>query len=165
MDWLSCVYLFTIFCTWQTQEITDNPQGLTTAVAPVTIRVLDVNDETPTFNQLVYLGTVLENTQARIPVTLNPEGTQLNVRDYDEVSMWCMYAHINTHTHTHTHRLKWENLCMFLFKYLFCHNKMMQTAPWWFMLDEIHLWLYRVFLCSYTYFIYMYIYKYIYIYI
>ena len=47
----------------------------------------------PTFNQQLYVGTVLENTQARIPVTFNPEGTQLNVKDYDEVKMH-VYVHI-----------------------------------------------------------------------
>ena len=63
--------------------MTSTPQGPTTATAPVTIRVMDVNDQTPTFDSPAYTGSVLENTQQTIPVTVD---TDVFVFDYDEVS-------------------------------------------------------------------------------
>ena len=69
----------------QAEEDTTTPQGPTTAEAHVTIRILDVNDQVPTFNQAQYSATLLENTQATIPVTFDPVGTQMIISDMDEV--------------------------------------------------------------------------------
>lgn len=74
-----------VICCLQTEEDTPTPQGPTTATAPVTIRILDVNDQIPTFNQDVYNTTVLENTQAMIPVSFLPADTQMIVTDLDQV--------------------------------------------------------------------------------
>ena len=71
----------------QTEEDTPTPQGPTKAEAPVTIRILDINDQVPTFNKSHYEATVQENTLERIPVTLLPVGSEMIVRDMDEVYM------------------------------------------------------------------------------
>ena len=63
----------------------------------MTIRILDINDQAPTFNQSQYQATVLENTQARIPVTFLPIGTEMIVSDWDEVRfllrVYCIILH------------------------------------------------------------------------
>ena len=69
----------------QASEVTNNPQGQTTATAYVTIRIVDDNDETPTFSQNFYNASVQENMPLRIPVTFLPLGTEMVVHDYDEV--------------------------------------------------------------------------------
>ena len=51
----------------------------------MTIRILDINDQTPTFNLAQYQATVPENTQSRIPVSILPIGTEMIVSDWDEV--------------------------------------------------------------------------------
>ena len=72
---------------FQAAEVTASPQGSTTATAPVSVTVVDVNDQSPTFDHATYRGTVQENSQARIPITLQPEGQmEMIVRDYDKVS-------------------------------------------------------------------------------
>lgn len=60
-------------------------QGDITATAIVTIRVLDANDETPTFNRRYYNASVQEHMPLRIPVNFLPLGTEMIVRDYDQV--------------------------------------------------------------------------------
>ncbi len=70
----------------QASEVTSNPQGETTATAIVTIRVLDANDETPTFSATSYTASVQEHMPVRIPVSFLPLGTEMVVRDYDQVS-------------------------------------------------------------------------------
>ena len=72
---------------FQTQEITNPPQGPTTARAPVTVTILDVNDQTPTFSKTFYNATVTENTQVKIPVTFTPDGTEMTVQDFDQVTI------------------------------------------------------------------------------
>ena len=67
--------------------MTVTPQGKTTATAVVTIRILDVNDESPIFNHRVYEATVLENAQAHIPITLQPHGVEMIVKDHDKVCL------------------------------------------------------------------------------
>lgn len=67
--------------------MTADPQGPTTRQAAVTITIVDVNDEGPKFAQQLYLVEVPENTQARIPVTILPFGSQIIVTDYDQVSL------------------------------------------------------------------------------
>ena len=79
----------------QASEVTNNPQGQTTATAYVTIRIVDENDETPTFGQSFYNASVQENMPLRIPVTFLPLGTEMVVHDYDEVDFTSEnYKHI-----------------------------------------------------------------------
>ena len=66
--------------------MTANPQGETTATAYVTIRIVDENDETPTFSQAFYNASVQENMPLRIPITFLPLGTEMIVHDYDQVN-------------------------------------------------------------------------------
>ena len=69
----------------QVEEDTPTPQGQTTATAMVSIQILDVNDQMPTFTQSSYEAVIQENTVERIPVSLLPLGTEIIVRDFDEV--------------------------------------------------------------------------------
>ena len=55
---------------------------MTNATSIVTVRVLDVNDQMPTFDRSSYTGEVQENTQETIPVTLTDP---ISVTDFDEV--------------------------------------------------------------------------------
>ena len=65
--------------------MTPTPQGETTATVAVTIHILDINDETPIFNQRVYTAEVLENAQANTRITLLPRGVEMIVADHDKV--------------------------------------------------------------------------------
>ena len=69
--------------------MTPYPQGNTTAIAGVTVRILDVNDQTPTFELSSYEATIQENTQALVPVSLIPAGREMMVTDMDEVAFMC----------------------------------------------------------------------------
>ena len=71
--------------TFQVQEVVNFQHSASTATVTVTIRVLDVNDQSPTFSQAVYTARVLENGQQRMPLTMQPIGTEIVVKDYDEV--------------------------------------------------------------------------------
>ena len=70
----------------QTEEVTSTPKGPITATAVVTIRIKDVNDQTPSFEQSEYTGTVMENTQERIPISFLPDNTAMTVWDLDQVT-------------------------------------------------------------------------------
>ena len=65
--------------------MTTTPQGETTATVAVTIHILDINDESPKFNQRVYTAEVLENTQANTPIALLPRGVEMIIADHDQV--------------------------------------------------------------------------------
>ena len=58
--------------------------GVTNATALVSVRVLDINDQKPTFDNVSYSGSVQENTQQTIPITLT---SPISVTDFDEVSI------------------------------------------------------------------------------
>lgn len=79
-----------------TEEVTSNPKGPTTAIAPATIRILDVNDQIPTFSELEYNARVLENTQAHVPITLVPADTDMLAMDLDEVTIMLKLIIIET---------------------------------------------------------------------
>lgn len=58
-----------------------------TATTLVTITVLDVNDNSPTFNSLTYEAFILENMQKGVPITFSgPNNISfLNAFDRDQV--------------------------------------------------------------------------------
>ena len=72
--------------------MTPTPQGETTATVAVTIHILDINDETPIFNQRVYTAEVLENAQTNTPITLLPRGVEMIVADHDKVCVITCYG-------------------------------------------------------------------------
>ncbi|XP_064635999.1 cadherin-23-like isoform X2 [Lineus longissimus] len=66
------------------EEVTTNPQGVTTAETTIQIKITDVNDETPTFNQPSFTGKILENSQPGSLVTFIPTNTEMSVTDKDQ---------------------------------------------------------------------------------
>ena len=47
----------------------------------------DINDHTPTFSQTSYQASITESSQPRIPITFHPDGTEMIVKDLDQVRM------------------------------------------------------------------------------
>ncbi len=52
-----------------------------------TLRITDVNDESPRCSQLAYSAQVMENSQALIPITIT-DAAQLYVFDKDQVNAY-----------------------------------------------------------------------------
>jgi hypothetical protein len=68
----------------QAEEVTDKPQGVTTAETSIQIKITDINDETPKFNLASFTGKILENSQPGSLVTFIPANTEMSVTDKDQ---------------------------------------------------------------------------------
>ncbi|XP_052266459.1 cadherin-23-like isoform X2 [Dreissena polymorpha] len=66
-----------------TENNNNQPANMTTAVTLVTIKVDDVNDNSPTFPLRVYQASILENMQEGVPITFNSPAV-MNVSDIDQ---------------------------------------------------------------------------------
>lgn len=73
--------------TVKVEKDTDVDEWQMYSTATVSIEILDINDNIPTFASDFYNGTILENSPISVPVTLDyPK--DITVYDWDNVSMW-----------------------------------------------------------------------------
>lgn len=79
----ACKFIF------QAYEKNDSfPQeGNTTTVTEVTVIILDVNDNSPQFNNQTYNASLQENTPEGVPITLT-DPVSMIVSDIDQVNIF-----------------------------------------------------------------------------
>ena len=79
------IYYHFVFTLTQASEVIKSGEvagGETNATTKVSIKVRDVNDNSPQFAETVYHASVQENTPRGVPLTVN---TTIEVSDMDQV--------------------------------------------------------------------------------
>lgn len=98
----------------QASDVTSPAGGSMVAWAPVTISVLDANDEAPTFSRQVYSATLLENSPVGTPLSFDAD---ITVQDLDQVLvLFCTFYNI---VQKISKLSKWKQFMGFIFNILF----------------------------------------------